>query len=303
MPKSDTTIDLRHMGRIECVSSHVLRTDAGPVLVDTGPGSTLPELEAGLAAIGLTARDLHAILLTHIHLDHAGAVGLLAEANPGLVVHVHELGAKHLIDPSKLLASATRVFGANMERLWGRFLPVPASQIRVLKGGETIEVGQRRFEVIYTPGHAVHHVAYHEPAERTVYVGDVGGIRLPSMGVAVPVTPPPDFQVDDWRASIDRVLAVAPKRIFRTHYGFSEDLPAEIEQVRSGLSEWTELVRDLLGADLTEEARADRFDATVRASLIAKAPAEAVRSYAEFSDLRANYHGIAYYWRKKAVPA
>src|SRR5689334_15321284 len=119
MANHDTTIDLRHMGRVACVSSHVLLTDVGPVLIDTGPGSTLPELEAGLAAIGLAVRDLHAILLTHIHLDHAGAVGLLAEANPRLVIYVHERGAKHLIDPSKLIASATRVFGANMERFWG----------------------------------------------------------------------------------------------------------------------------------------------------------------------------------------
>jgi len=166
MPQ-DTTLDVRHQGRPTYVSAHVFDTPAGPVLLDTGPGSTLPALRAGLEALGLSVTDLHAVLLSHIHFDHAGAAGLLASEHPGLVIYVHERGAPHLVDPSKLVASATRIYGDRMDELWGPFLPIAEGQVRVLKGGETVDLGGRRFEVIYTPGHASHHVAYYERSEAT----------------------------------------------------------------------------------------------------------------------------------------
>ncbi len=300
MVNRDTTVDVRHVGRVAFVSSRVLITDAGPALIDTGPGSTLPTLKAGLAALGIGVQDLHTILLSHIHLDHAGAAGLLLEENPRIVVYVHELGARHMIDPTKLVASASRIFGENMDRLWGRFLPVPASQVRVIKGGETIDVANRRFEVIYTPGHAVHHVAYHEPADRTVYAGDVGGIRLPSLPVPLPVSPLPDFNLEDWLQSLDKITAVKPRRLFRTHFGFSDDVTTELAELRANLIDWAQSARMLLDQDLSEETRADRFDETIRAWLDGKAPPDVIKSYADFSDFRASYNGIASYWRKKS---
>ena len=300
MTLTDTTIDVRHLGRVTSVASQLLATDAGPVLLDTGPGSTLSTLKAELARLGVAVADLHAILLSHIHFDHAGATGLLVEENPELTVYVHELGAKHLIDPAKLVASATSIFGDNMDRLWGRFLPVPAAQIRALHGGETIQLGGRRFEVLHTPGHAVHHVSYFDVADRTAYIGDTGGLRLPVLPVTLPVTPPPDFNLEAWLASLDRIEAWAPRRLFSTHFGFDDDPITHFADLRRGLRDWAETARTLLAQDLPDGVRAERFSDYVAARLADHAEPAAIRSLAEFSDLRANYNGLARYWRKKA---
>ena len=301
MTLTDTTIDVRHLGRETSVASRLLATDAGPVLLDTGPGSTLSTLKAELARLGVAVADLHAILLSHIHFDHAGATGLLVEENPELTVYVHELGAKHLIDPAKLVASATSIFGDNMDRLWGRFLPVPATQVRALHGGETIQLGGRRFEVLHTPGHAVHHVSYFDVGDRTAYIGDAGGLRLPVLPVTLPVTPPPDFNLDDWLASLDRIEAWAPRRLFSTHFGFDDDPITRFADLRRGLRDWAETARTLLAQDLPDGVRAERFSDYVAARLADHAEPAAIRSFAEFSDLRANYNGLARYWRKKTA--
>ena len=300
MTLTDTTIDVRHLGQVASVASQLLATDAGPVLLDTGPGSTLSTLKAELARLGVAVADLHAILLSHIHFDHAGATGLLVEENPELTVYVHELGAKHLIDPAKLVASATSIFGDNMDRLWGRFLPVPAAQIRALHGGETIQLGGRRFEVLHTPGHAVHHVSYFDVADRTAYIGDTGGLRLPVLPVTLPVTPPPDFNLEAWLASLDRIEAWAPRRLFSTHFGFDDDPITHFADLRRGLRDWAETARTLLAQDLPDGVRAERFSDYVAARLADHAEPAAIRSLAEFSDLRTNYNGLARYWRKKA---
>jgi glyoxylase-like metal-dependent hydrolase (beta-lactamase superfamily II) len=299
MANADVTLDLQHLGRIRYVACQVLMTDQGPVLVDTGPGSTIDNLVAGLRRSSLTLGDLHAVLLTHIHLDHAGGAGLVAEANPAIKVYVHHLGAKHLIDPSKLIASATRVFGDKMDRYWGRMVPISASQLVALDGGETITLGGRSFEAIPTPGHAVHHMAYYERAERTAYVGDVGGLRVPSLPVVLPVTPPPDFDLEDWLASLETVKGLGAERIFRTHYGFGEGVASQLTALAGELHRWTEAVGALLGQDLPEKARADRFDAMVREWLADRAEAAAIAAFAEFSDFRANYYGIARYVVKR----
>jgi len=296
---TDSTIDVRHLGRVDYVSSHVLVTSAGPVLLDTGPGSTLATLRAGLAALGFAVTDLHAVLLSHIHLDHAGAVGSLARENPRLTVYVHQLGAPHLIDPSKLIASATRIYGDKMDTYWGEFLPVPTPQLQVLRGGETLELGGRRFDVAYTPGHAVHHVSYYEPADRTAYVADTGGIRLPVIGYALPVTPPPDFNLEDWFASLDRVEAWKPRRLFCTHYGFSDDPVAHLAQLRAGLQDWTEAARRSLETDATDPERAAAFERHVLTSLADKATPAQIETCGQFSDFRASWYGIARYWRKR----
>ena len=295
----DTTLDLRHLGRASYVASQVLETAAGPVLLDTGPGSTLDNLIIGLDTLGYRVADLHAILLTHIHFDHAGATGLLVEQNPRLTVYVHERGAPHLIDPAKLVASATRVFGDNMDLYWGRFLPVPASQIQVLAGGEMVELGDRRFEVAYTPGHASHHVSFYEAADATAYVGDNGGIRVPIIPHPLPVTPPSDFNLEEWLATIDRIAAWNPRRLFSTHYGFSGDPVSHLAELRVGLHAWANETKRLLETDGTDDDRATAFEQFVVRSLHGKAAPEVIRAHIAFSDFKASWYGIARYWRKK----
>ncbi|MEZ4586685.1 MAG: MBL fold metallo-hydrolase [Gemmatimonadales bacterium] len=297
---TDVIIDVKHLGRDAYVASHLLDTPAGPVLLDPGPGSTLANLRAGLESHGLQVTDLQAVLLSHIHFDHAGAIGLLVAEHPELPVYVHERGAPHLVDPTKLLASATQVFGDKMDYLWGPFLPVPADRIRVLQGGEQVRFGSRSFEVLYTPGHASHHVTYLERATDTAYVGDIGGIRLPWLPVALPVTPPPDFSLERWLASVDAIEAWKPRRIFSTHFGFDDDLVTHFAQLRHGLHDWTEAGGRLLESPGTDAERAAAFEQHVLGSLADKASQELIDRAALFSDYKASWYGIARYHRKKA---
>ena len=303
MPLTDTTIDVKHLGREAYVAVEVLATAAGPILVDTGPGSTLETLKAGLTGLGIGVRDLHAILLSHIHFDHAGATGLLLAENPAITVYVHEIGAVHLIDPARLVASATRIYGDNMDRYWGKFLPVPAANVRELRGGERLDVGGRRFEVGYTPGHAVHHVSYFDPANRTAYVGDTGGIRVPSLPVSLPVAPPPDFNLEQWLESIDTILAWKPARLFSTHFGYRDDPVTQLGDLRRGLIQWTELAHRLLATGQSDETCAAQFNTTLMAWLADRGEAAAIKEFADFSDFRASFNGIARYWKKRPAGA
>ena len=299
MSRADFTIDVHHQGRKGCVAVRVLETEAGLALVDTGPGSTLPVLEAGLAANGSGLGDVHAILLTHIHLDHAGAIGSIVKANPVIEVFVHELGATHLVDPTKLMASATRVFGDRMATLWGDFLAVPGERVRVLRGGETIGVADRSFAVAHTPGHAVHHVAYYEAETGTAFVGDTGGMRMPPISFPLPVTPPPDFNLEHWNASLDRILAFKPARLYHTHFGFNESPVEQLALLRQGLRDWTDAATRCLAYDTDDPTRASEFADWVRSWLAGRASSEGLADYAAFADFGASWYGIARYLRKR----
>jgi glyoxylase-like metal-dependent hydrolase (beta-lactamase superfamily II) len=226
-------------------------------------------------------------------------VGLLAREHPGLTVYVHERGAPHLIDPARLVASATRIYGDRMDSLWGEFLPVAEGQIRSLAGGERIAFGDRSFEVAYTPGHASHHVAYFEADAATAYVGDTGGIRVPALPYAMPVSPPPDFHLEDWLASLRRIRAWKPARLFCTHFGFSTHPAEHLDRLEQGLRTWAETARRSLERDGTDAERADAFHAEMIAWLADKATREQIATYAAFADFRASWHGLARYWRKR----
>jgi glyoxylase-like metal-dependent hydrolase (beta-lactamase superfamily II) len=214
-------IDLKFLGSAEIIATVLLQGPDGVALIDPGPSSTLPTLRASLAARGFSPRDVRAILLTHIHLDHAGATGTLAADCPNAVVYVHERGAPHLIDPSKLLSSAERLYGGDMERLWGEVRAVPEERVRVLSSGDSrrLSIVGHELDWAYTPGHASHHVSYFAPAVRIAFVGDTAGICRPSGRVVLPPTPPPDIDLEVWRVSTNRILAWHPDQLFLTHFG------------------------------------------------------------------------------------
>lgn len=215
-------IDLHHQGAERVIAAW----EVDGVVVDPGPE---PCLQTLLEALG--GEGPRALLLTHIHLDHAGAAGALVDRFPQLPVYVHELGAPHLADPGRLLASAERLYGDEMELLWGRVLPVPEPNLRPISGGELVE-GLR---VLYTPGHASHHVTYLDEATGDAYVGDVAGVRIPPNDHVLPPTPPPELDIESWEKSLESLLAVRPARLRLTHFGVVEDPADHLPRVRRAL--------------------------------------------------------------------
>ena len=257
-------IDLMHLGRERVICAF----EVNGLVVDPGPSSCLDTLLDGLES------EPRALLLTHVHLDHAGAAGVLARRNPSLQVYVHERGAPHVADPSKLVASAGRLYGDRMEELWGEVAPVDRERIHILEGGETIE---DTFHVVYTPGHASHHVTYLDTATGDAYVGDVAGVRLPPHEYTVPPTPPPDIDVDRWLESIDRVAGLDPQALCLTHFGRFTDVPEQLERTREALSIRARKARELSADQFAEWSEAETraaVDFDTAEALIQAAPPE-----------------------------
>jgi glyoxylase-like metal-dependent hydrolase (beta-lactamase superfamily II) len=213
-----------------------------PVLVETGSQSSVPTLLAALAELGVAADDLAGIAVTHIHLDHAGGAGDVARAFPNATVYVHEKGARHLADPTKLVRSAAMVYGDLLDSLYGRLDPTPADRIHVLADGEAIDVGDGRSLVtVDSPGHAKHHLALHDSASGLLFAGDAVGVRLPDAGVLRPSTPPPDFDLDQAIASLHRFAARRPTGIALAHYGLVPDPATVCEEAEGTLRRWAEV--------------------------------------------------------------
>lgn len=279
----------------------LLTGSGGSVLVDPGPSSALGGLRRGLAEHGLGVGDLQAILLTHIHLDHAGATGVLARENPRLRVFVHERGAPHVADPSKLLASASRIYGDRMEALWGEVAPVEAARIQSLRGGEHLDVGGRDIDVAYTPGHAWHHVSYLDRGTGTACVGDVAGVRFAPSEEVIPPTPPPDIDVERWQASLDTIAAWSPARLLLTHFGTFDDVGQHLGRVRERLDEMASLVRQSLDRPAADdEERIAWFRGQLRERLAARLGAEAASAYEALQPLESYWQGLVRYWRRKS---
>jgi glyoxylase-like metal-dependent hydrolase (beta-lactamase superfamily II) len=235
-------IDVMHLGRPRVIGCW----QVGEALVDPGPESSLGTL---LAALG--DEQPRALLLTHIHLDHAAATGALVRRWPELEVYVHERGAPHLIDPSRLLASAERLYGEEMQRLWGEIVPVPEANVRPLAGGEKV-LGMR---VAHTPGHASHHVCYLHEETGTAFVGDVAAVRIPGCDLIVPPTPPPDIEIETWIDSIELVEGWAPERLALTHFGAIEEPAPHLALVKERLREEAQLAHKLSEADYEQQHR------------------------------------------------
>jgi glyoxylase-like metal-dependent hydrolase (beta-lactamase superfamily II) len=274
-------IDLMHLGNARVIGCWQI----GDVLVDPGPSSCLDTL---LAALGDDRP--RALLLTHIHLDHAGASGSLVQRWPDLRVYVHERGAAHMADPSRLYSSAQRLYGDDMKRLWGEMLPVPEENLEVLEGGERLLDG--RFEVAYTPGHASHHVSYLH--EGTAFVGDVAGVRITPDAITIPPTPPPDIDVERWHESIAIIRGWRPQRLAMTHFDAYANVEEQLDELSGRLDDWSQLAR---GGDR------EAFIAAVQGEILRHGSPAQAATYQQAAPVEQLYAGYERYWSKRATSA
>jgi glyoxylase-like metal-dependent hydrolase (beta-lactamase superfamily II) len=271
-------IDVLHLGRDRVICAF----EVDGLIVDPGPASCVDTLLDRLGPV-----EPRALLLTHVHLDHAGAAGVLCRRYPDLTVYVHERGARHLIDPTKLVESAGRVWGDAMWDLWGEVAPVPEERLRVLEGGETVE----GFRVAYTPGHASHHVAYLHDDSGDAYVGDVAGVRLPPYEHTIAPTPPPDIDVEAWLDSLHTVASWNPQSLCLTHFGPVTDVADQLHRVRHALNESANSAR------LDGE---EGFIAKLESSLAEATDPATVEAFEQAAPPDQLYQGLSRYWRKKA---
>ena len=249
-------VDLNFLGKPGIIATAILHGPGGIALIDPGPTTSLDTLRAALQRQGFGVADIRQLLLTHIHLDHAGAAGSLVRENPSIDVLVHERGAPHMASPERLLQSAARLYGADMGPLWGEFLAVPAARLRSLQGGETITAAGRTLQVAYTPGHASHHVSYFDTSSGVAFVGDTAGIRRVGGSYVMPPTPPPDIDLEAWRESEARILAWNPDTLFLTHFGpVHGGARVHFQQLRENIEAWGRIVRRLLADESLSDAQ------------------------------------------------
>ena len=299
MSTTVTILDLNFQGQPGAIASYLIRHSTGAVLIECGPGSTLPALSSGLAAHSLTLRDVTHVFLTHIHLDHAGAAGMLA--NQGAQIVVHPAGAPHLANPAKLLASATRIYGNQMDRLWGEFLPVPEQQLHTPTDGEEIVIGSLRFVVLFMPGHAEHHNVY--CLEDTGFTGDVGGVRMQGYRYLRAPMPPPELHFDKWRESITRMRALRFGRIAPTHFGFFSDVDWHWQALQQSLDRTEKWLDGQMKSNLSlEELRASFKSWMADEASQARLDAETLKALMLSNPTGMSADGLLRYWHKWRMP-
>ena len=272
-------LDLRHLGHPKVIGCYLVETWDGLALQDCGPATCVPELKKRLEEHGLELRDLRHLLLSHIHLDHAGAAGTLVREHPGLQVHVSEIGAPHLVDPERLERSARRLNGDEFDRLWGELVPVPKQNVHVV-GTDVLGL-----ECFPTPGHASHHVCYLSQ-DGTLYAGDATGVRIQPSRAVLPPTPPPEFDLETWQTTLDEIGRRRPKRLALIHFGVADDPEPHIADLRARLERWTQWVGDGMSRDEfvrtgTEDLGPDRD------------------AYEHAMPLWQSYAGLERFWQKK----
>jgi glyoxylase-like metal-dependent hydrolase (beta-lactamase superfamily II) len=276
-------LDLRHLGRPKVIGCYLVETSEGLALQDCGPATCVPELKDRLADRGLELRDLRHLLLSHIHLDHAGAAGTLVRMHPGLRVHVSEIGAPHLVDPARLERSARRLYGDEFDTLWGELVPVPEANIHVV-GSEVLG-----FACFPTPGHASHHVCYLDD-QGTLLAGDAAGVRIqPSRAVLAP-TPPPEFDLETWQATLDEIERRRPERLALIHFGVADDPEPHIADLRARLERWTAWVGHGMSRDEFIQAGQEDLGPDRDA-------------YEQAMPLWQSYAGLERYWQKRSENA
>ncbi|MDX6380703.1 MAG: hypothetical protein QOI57_1727 [Rubrobacteraceae bacterium] len=281
------TIDLDFMGTEEIIASFLLVGEGSAAIVETGPTTCIENLLRGLEDHGVDPEGIEQVFLTHIHLDHSGASGNLTELLPNATFYVHEVGYPHLVDPSKLLQSAARLYGEeNMDELWGEVRPVSEDRLVKLEGGEEIEAAGGLLTAHYTPGHAYHHLAYFEPQSGTLFTGDVGGVRLPGQSYVKPPTPPPEVDIEAWKGSIETIRKLEPKVLCPTHFGSYEDVERHLSELEQRLQDWLLLVEERMDEGRSQEDIAEELEAKGDAEMLREG---ADPEDAERYELAANY--------------
>ena len=235
-------ISLPFQGEPEIIGSYLLAGGNELAIIDPGPSSMLEHLLAAIREAGFEPEEVTHILATHVHLDHAGAAGSLIRRMPRAQVYVHSKGAPHLLDTTRVVASATRIYGARMQSLWGEIEPTPQERLCILEGGDTLHVAGRRLEVHYTPGHAVHHVIFFDAHSGELFAGDVAGVRLPGVDYIRPPTPPPDLDLEAWSQSMELVKNLQPDVLYIAHFGPVRNAPQHLARLREKLYAWGDFV-------------------------------------------------------------
>jgi glyoxylase-like metal-dependent hydrolase (beta-lactamase superfamily II) len=280
-------IDLDFMGTESIIASFLLMGEGTAAIVETGPTSCIERLMRGLKDNGVAPEAVEQVFLTHIHLDHSGATGNLMDLLPNATFYVHEVGYPHLVDPSKLLKSASRLYGEeNMDELWGEVRPASEDRLVKLEGGEEIETAGGLLSTHYTPGHAYHHLAFYEPQSGFLFAGDVAGVRLPGQSYVKPPTPPPEVDIEAWKGSIESIRKLEPRVLCPTHFGSYEDVERHLGELEQRLEDWLLLVEERMDKGHSQEDIAEELEA--------KGDAEMLREGADPEDseryeLAANY--------------
>jgi glyoxylase-like metal-dependent hydrolase (beta-lactamase superfamily II) len=292
-------IDLGFLNTVKTVAAFLVESGPTLTLVETGPHSTFAQLRRGVENLGFRLEDIQQVLLSHIHLDHAGAAWALAEN--GATIHVHPFGAPHLRDPSKLLQSARRIYQDQMEALWGRLSPIDERRLRPAAHGQEITIGQARWKAWHTPGHAVHHIAWQLDDE--IFTGDVAGVCI-DQGLVVPPCPPPDIDVEDWRQSLQLLRALSPRRLLLTHFGAVENPMSHLDQLEARLEAWAQWMLPHYQRGASVEEATPEFQAFARQELIdSGATPLQLHQYECANPAWMSVTGLMRYWKKKHAGA
>ncbi|MCC6727438.1 MAG: MBL fold metallo-hydrolase [Saprospiraceae bacterium] len=294
-----TTIDLCFQNQSQAIAAYLIKTNDGPVLIETGPHSTLPVLEAALLKSGFKLSDIKHAFVTHIHLDHAGAAWALAEQ--GATIYVHPLGLPHLHNPDKLLSSAKRIYQDKMDSLWGTLEPIPKEQLCAVRHGSMVKIGGLNFSVWHTPGHAIHHITI--AVKNLAFTGDVAGVKVGENGPVMPPCPPPDIDIETWRASINLLKLRRFNALYLTHFGRVNNPKKHFLELEGRLLNWANWIRPFWERNAPFEEVLPLFKAYVDKSYDQLGlPAEDRLRYDLANPPDMSIGGLYRYWTKKAAP-
>lgn len=293
-------ISLPFQGEKDIIGSYLLTGGSELALIDPGPQTTLEALLEGIREIGFDPQEVTHILATHVHLDHAGSAGSLIQHMPRAKVYAHSKGAPHLLDTSKVVASAARIYGDRMQQLWGKIEPVPQEHLEVIEGGSILNVAGRRLEVHYAPGHAVHHVIFFDVHSGELFAGDTAGVRLQGVDYVRPPTPPPDLDIEAWSDTIDLIKRLRSDVLYLAHFGPTKNVTQHMERVREKLISWGDFVLSAMRDGKSESEIIELLIAQTQPELqrVTRDP-HALQRYEIATNYPMTVQGYMRYWRKK----